>query len=69
MAYPIHQAMNTTASSLTEIRNRAAAIFANDDGCSGVSLMTFLGLVFVNKELDIIAHADAVRRGLTDPIN
>jgi hypothetical protein len=61
--------MNTTASSLTEIRNRAAAIFANDEACSGVSLMTFLGLVFVNKELDIIAHDAAVSRGLTDPIN
>jgi hypothetical protein len=61
--------MNTLASSLTEIRNRAAARFAIDDSCVGISMMTFIGLVFVNKDLDIICHADAVRRGLTDPIN
>ena len=60
--------MNTTRS-LNEIRNRAAAIFAQDNGITGVSLQTFLGLVFVNTKFEIIAHADAVRRGLTDPIN
>ena len=61
--------MNNTASSLNEIRARAAAIFAEDNGCTGVSLQTFLGLVFVNTNLEIIEHAAAVRRGLTDPIN
>jgi hypothetical protein len=60
---------NTLASSLTEIRARAAARFAADDGCVGISMMTFLGLVFVNANLEIIAHEDAVKRGLTDSLN
>jgi hypothetical protein len=60
---------NTLASSLSEIRAIAAARFAADDGCVGISMYTFIGLVFVNKDLDIIEHASAVRRGLTDPIN
>ncbi len=61
--------MNSLAFSLTEIRARAAARFAADDTCSGISMMTFIGLVFVNTDLDIIAHEDAVKRGLTDPLN
>jgi hypothetical protein len=32
---------NTLASSLTEIRARAAARFAADDTCCGISMMTF----------------------------
>jgi hypothetical protein len=61
--------MNSLPRSLSEIRARAAAIFAQDDGIAAVSLQTFLGLVYVNTSLEIIDHADAVRRGLTDPIN
>ena len=61
--------MNTTlASSLTEIRARAAARFAADDTCCGISMMTFIGLVFVNTDLEIIAHDMAVKRGLTEAI-
>jgi hypothetical protein len=61
--------MNSLASSLTEIRSRAAARFAADDSCVGISMYTFIGLVFVNTDLEIIAHEDAVKRGLTDPLN
>jgi hypothetical protein len=59
----------SVASSLNEIRARAAARFAIDDTCVGITYDTFIGLVFVNKDLDIIAHEDAVKRGLTDPLN
>lgn len=65
----MNNAPRSLASSLNEIRAIAAARFSKDDGCVGISLMTFIGLVFVNKDLEIICHADAVRRGLTDPIN
>ena len=61
--------MNSLASSLSEIRARAAARFALDDGCVGISMMTFVGLVFVTTELEIIAHEDAVKRGLTEALN
>ena len=60
--------MNRLPSSLAEIRNLAAARFAADDGCVGISMMTFVGLVFVNTDLEIIAHDEAVRRGLTDAL-
>ena len=43
--------MNSLASSLSEIRARAAARFALDDGCVGISMMTFIGLVFVTTDL------------------
>ena len=56
------------ASSLAEIRARAAARFAADDGCVGISMHTFIGLVFVNKDLEIYCHADAVRLGFTDAL-
>jgi hypothetical protein len=59
---------NTLASSLTEIRARAAARFAADDTCCGISMMTFIGLVFVNTDLEIIAHDMAVKRGLTEAL-
>lgn len=58
----------TLASSLTEIRARAAARFASDDTCCGVSMITFIGLVFVNDKLEIYCHADAVRLGFTDAL-
>ena len=61
--------MNSLASSLSEIRARAAARFALDDGCVGISMMTFVGLVFVTTDLEIIAHEDAVKRGLTEALN
>ena len=61
--------MNSLASSLSEIRSRAAARFALDDGCVGISMMTFIGLVFVTTDLVIIAHEDAVKRGLTEALN
>ena len=60
--------MNSLASSLDEIRARAAARFAADDTCCGISMITFIGLVFVNDKLEIYCHADAVRLGLTDAI-
>lgn len=56
------------ASSLNEIRARAAARFACDDTCCGISMMTFIGLVFVNDKLEIYCHADAVRLGFTDAL-
>jgi hypothetical protein len=59
---------NTLASSLTEIRACAAARFAADDTCCGISMMTFIGLVFVNTDLEIIAHDMAVKRGLTEAL-
>ena len=61
--------MNSLASSLSEIRARAVARFALDDGCVGISMMTFVGLVFVTTKLEIIAHEDAVKRGLTEALN
>ena len=60
--------MNSLASSLSEIRARAAARFAADDTCCGISMMTFIGLVFVNTDLEIIAHDMAVKRGLTEAL-
>ena len=60
--------MNSLASSLSEIRARASARFAADDTCCGISMMTFIGLVFVNTDLEIIAHDMAVKRGLTEAI-
>jgi hypothetical protein len=60
--------MNSLASSLSEIRARAAACFAADDTCCGISMMTFIGLVFVNTDLEIIAHDMAVKRGLTEAL-
>jgi len=60
--------MTTLASSLSEIRARAAAHFAGDDTCCGISMMTFIGLVFVNTDLEIIAHDMAVKRGLTEAL-
>lgn len=61
--------MNSLASSLSEIRARAAARFASDDTCCGISMITFIGLVFVTTDLVIIAHEDAVKRGLTEALN
>ena len=58
----------SVASSLNEIRARAAARFAIDDTCVGISFDTFIGLVFVNKDLEIYCHTDAVRLGFTDAL-
>jgi hypothetical protein len=55
-------------SSLTEIRARAAARFAIDDTCVGITFDTFIGLVYVNKELELYCHADAVRLGFTEAL-
>lgn len=59
--------MNQVPQSLAEIRARAQHHFT-ESGCVGVSLITFIGLVFVNEHLEIFDHADAVKRGWTDAL-
>ena len=66
--FVMNNAPRLLASSLNEIRERAAARFAIDDSCVGISMQTFIGLVFVNDKLEIYCHADAVRLGFTDAL-
>lgn len=56
-------------STLAEVRAIATAAFASSETMCGISLQTTFGLVFVDADLSVFMHDDAVREGLTDALD